>query len=950
MNTDFRFTRFQKDLPGTPKGRFLFFLWIALVAVLAYSPSMSGDFLLDDVKNILENQYVQIDSFSLENLFNAAFKSPIPTRPLPNITFALNHLFHGLHPFGYHLVNLILHLLTGWVVFRFLFFTIKLALPWMKENRNAGISLLTTAVFLLHPVQTQSVSYIVQRMNIMAALFFVLCLYFYALGRTGFGGKQKVIRFGMCALSAVFAFSSKENTAVLPVFLFMYEWFFFPHKKGWAVKTGLLAMVLLAIIIPTVIFLFNLSPVKWIASQYDTSFSLTMLRVLTEFRVLVYYFSLLVFPHPSRLLMDYLYPPSYSIIHPATTLLCIISIFALVLLGGILFQKGRSEKLISFCIFWFFGSIFIESSVINLDLIFEHRLYLPGIGFFLFAVYMGYLLLHHLSAKKGKAILSFSFILLVLFSQWTWQRNHLWADAVAMWKDCLDKATKPARAHYNLAVSLGHAGKFREVESHYRKAIALNPYMTSALYNLGTFLAAKNQNEEAISLFKRALITDPDNVKVMNNLGATLIQAGKASEAQLFFQKAISADPQNANARANLALLLMEEGKTEEAIAQYEVFTRLRPDDPMAHLQLAGALKKKGEISPAIRHLYEVLRMIPESATIHYHLAELLFQEKKFDDGKMHIKKALEIHPEYGNAYYLLARMYSETGEKDNAEKAYLAAIEKQPDHAFAHYNLGILFLQDNKTEKAIHHFETGINLIPKNLQIHINLAGAYDQAGRYEEAIFHYQQALYIRPESVEAENNLAVDLAILGYPDAANRHFQNALMHNPDSAKTRDNYAIFLNNHGIPAEKKEKNHVDSCFHSTLEKRLEKAEQYYTLAKLQEQRGDKNKAFILLKKTLAYNPDHLLALNRMALLDAEEGRTNAAIFRFEQILSINPKLSDIYYNIACLYGRKNQKTKALDWLEKALEKGFSETQRIKTDPDLACIRDTQLFRKTVQN
>jgi hypothetical protein len=233
------------------------------------------------------------------------------------------------------------------------------------------IAFLAAVIWLVHPVQTQSVTYIIQRMNSMASMLFILAFWFYVRGRLAQGNRKTWLWYMGSTLIWLVSLGSKQITLTLPVLVFLYEWYFFQDlSKDWLKRSlkWVLGIAVLFVIIALIYTDFN--PLEKFSRLNDFSkneFTITQ-RALTQLRVIIYYISLLFYPEPSRLNLDYDFPLSYSLFNPFTTLLSLIIIIGLIILGLYLAKK---QRLISFCIFWFLGNLVIESSIIPLAIIFE---------------------------------------------------------------------------------------------------------------------------------------------------------------------------------------------------------------------------------------------------------------------------------------------------------------------------------------------------------------------------------------------------------------------------------------------------------------------------------------------------------------------------------------------------------------------------------------------------
>jgi len=360
---------------------------IAGLALLAYSNTFHVPFHFDDQININNNPNVQIRQFSwdlLERLVKNTYKQSI--RIFSYFTLALNYYFGGFNVFGYHLVNLIVHMASGIFLYGLLILTFNL--PSLKERYGPisyKVALFTSLVFIVHPIQTQSVTYVVQRMSSMAGMFYLLSLVLYVKGRLS-DGWPRFFYFGGTVLSYLLGVFSKENAAILPAFVVLYEFYFFQRldisPKGRKVLFSLVGALL--ILGAFGFILWGQRYLNVIEEGYKFRTFTMSERVLTQFRVVLYYLTLLIYPHPSRLNLDIDFPISKTILDPPTTLISLLIIAGLI---GYSIWTARKRPLISFCILWYFGNLVIESSIFPLEMVYEHRLYLPAVGpFVLFSL------------------------------------------------------------------------------------------------------------------------------------------------------------------------------------------------------------------------------------------------------------------------------------------------------------------------------------------------------------------------------------------------------------------------------------------------------------------------------------------------------------------------------------------------------------------------------------
>jgi len=551
---------------------------------LIYSSNLAGPFVFDDGRNIQNNPAIRLTQFSWSGLMDAATKSPLPNRPLAYISFAFNYYFHSYRTVGFHLTNILIHMLAG--LFLYLFIKITLGLPALQSRfgNSRWLPFIAVLIWLVHPLHTQSVTYIVQRMNSMASMFYILSMLCYVRARLTQGPTVKWLLAAACLMSGVLALATKETAATLPCFLLIYEWFFFQDLSREWLKRHLpsLVGVFILLIVVSLIFMDG-HPLAKILSAYEfRNFTLAQ-RVLTESRVVILYLTLLIFPHPNRLNLDYDFPLSHSLIDPLTTLLALLAITGLLAWSVWLAKKDR---LLSFCLLWFFGNLVIESSVIGLEIVFEHRTYLPSMMIILLAAILAN---RYLRSNFLKAVMICAITL--VFAAWTYERNTTWSNAVSLWSDVVKKSPQKVRPHNNLGNALKHQGKIEEAIVHFNKALQINPGYSKAHNNLGTALASQGKTDEAIKHFGIALYINPNYAAAHSNIGVALAGRNKIEKAIVHFRAALRLKPNKANVHSNLGAALVRQGKLQEALEHLHIALRLKPDDVQTYKNLQICLK-----------------------------------------------------------------------------------------------------------------------------------------------------------------------------------------------------------------------------------------------------------------------------------------------------------------------------------------------------------------------
>jgi tetratricopeptide (TPR) repeat protein len=305
---------------------------------------------------------------------------------------------------------------------------------------------------------------------------------------------------------------------------------------------------------------------------------------LTQFRVVVFYIGLLLWPKPSRLNLDHDFVLSYSLWNPITTLISAVIIITLV---GLAILTAKKEPLLSFGIFWFFGNLIIESSLIGLELVFEHRNYLPSMFLILAMVS---LVMRYLKPAWLGAVL---FCLIgTLFIVWTFERNKVWKDESFLYRDCAEKSPAKARTHNNLGSILLRRNRLQEAIGEFKQALNLKPDYADAHYNLGNALVKQGHLAEGIRHYLETLRLQPRNVKALNNMAATLVLEKRPDEAIMYLKKALNVNPKDPDLHYNIGILFKRRGDLAEARYHFLRTLEISPNRESARLNLSEIEKQ----------------------------------------------------------------------------------------------------------------------------------------------------------------------------------------------------------------------------------------------------------------------------------------------------------------------------------------------------------------------
>jgi protein O-mannosyl-transferase len=656
---------------------------IILLGALIYSNSFYCSFHFDDYPNIVDNLKIQ----KLSDV--SAWWNFYPTRPLGFFTFALNYHFSRLNVVSWHAVNLIIHLINSclvWVMTIFVFSS-----PVMKDNSLAKhgktIALFTALLFVSHPLATQSVTYIVQRLASLVAMFYLLSIVLYMKGRmTGKGRGMKIALFTGAFLSALLAMLTKENAFTLPLAIILTEIFFFRTKKihinykDWRLFLLVAAFFSVMIIIPLEVSFSVFKPIPPSLGHNETTGPVNYL--FTQFSVMLKYMQLLIFP--VNQMLDYDFPLAKSFFE-TRTMLGFLVITGLVILSIFLYKK---QRVISFGILWFFLTLAIESTIIPIvDVIYEHRTYLPSVGYFLILV----TLLSGLMAKGSKTVrlvIMVIMAIMVIINSWlTFERNKVWKDNLSLWTDNVAKTPNLARPVSNRGVACGELGMREQAIADYSRAIELDPRYVIASFNRGVAYGETGQWEKAAEDYTRILMRDPGYTKAWFNRGMANENLGRWKDAASDYSKAIALEPGNAKAFYGRGLARMNLAKWDSALADFSASLRIDTGYAQAWSAMGIVYGNLGQWDNAIDGYTKAVMLDPGLRDAWSNRGTAYQNKGLWDKAISDYTKALQIDPAFATALFNRAVAFGNSGQWDKAVADYSKVLELNPGFTQAYAN-----------------------------------------------------------------------------------------------------------------------------------------------------------------------------------------------------------------------------------------------------------------------
>jgi len=600
-------------ISGTFYSRFFHFFLLALAIAISYSGTLESSWHFDDIYNIIKNKNIQVSSLGWSEISNASLHSPGTgrlSRPVAFFTFALNYYFSGFDTTGYHLVNITIHILCS--IFAYLVFvrTLEIYPGASKFNSTfsiADIALLGAMLWALHPMQTQAVTYIVQRMASMSALFYMIAMYCYLCFRTE-NGRNRWTYLVLAGIFWVTGIFTKENAALLPLSLIAYEFAFF----GFSLKLHKRYVLLLAgtfAIIGTVAFYVMYGDFqKMLVETYRFRPFSMWERLLTEPIVLCRYLFLIFLPIADFLTVESDIFVSTGFFSPPVTMPAMLLISSLVTLS---FCYVRKFPLICFAGLFYFINHLVESTFFSLELYFEHRNYLPSIFiYFVLSYYFCIFVKHYLEKRKeflyGLLVLLMTVIVLSEGNA-TYLRNDVWESEITLLTDAIEKAPDNIRPYISLGVEYMRLNEIDRAKELYRKAEKLyklrpdkyqNNFVALLYYNAGVAALRNKDHTKAIQLMLKSSDLDPASWETHVNLGYLFFIRGDLKNAVTALNNALQMRPGEADIYNMLGRTLYAQGELDAALRVLKSGLAVKEKSEM-QLNLIGVYLRKGDVRSA---------------------------------------------------------------------------------------------------------------------------------------------------------------------------------------------------------------------------------------------------------------------------------------------------------------------------------------------------------------
>ncbi len=712
---------------------------IVLAVFFSYLPSITGGFVFDD-NLLLTKNYLVRNPDGLHRIWCTS--ESVDYWPITNTALWLEWRLWGMHPAGYHVTNLVLHVaeaLLIWIILQ------RLSVPG---------AFLAAVIFAVHPVNVESVAWIAQRKNTMAMLFFLLSILWYVKYVISFHAPRPT--FGWCPVAA------KQLTTHCPPTTAHYSWYWLSLGAFVTAMLGKGSVVILPVVLLGIVWwlrplttrdIVKISPffaaaavlagVNMWFQTHGTAIVIRsagfMERLLGAGGVVWFYLYKAFFP----LNLIFLYPQWHIEAGYLSWWLPILAALAVTALLW-LYRASWSRPLLFawgfFCVALVPMMGFTDVGLMKYSLVADHYQHIAIIGAIALASAGWSKWFRFNRDEISWAATAVAVTATAVLAVLTWRQNGLYRNEIELYQATLEKNPNCWLLHNNLGIALVAAGRPQDAFPHYRQALFLKHDYPEALYNMGNAFRKIGQYQKAIECYRQALEQKPDLTDALINLGLALVQAGRPEEAIQQYRKALEIDYNQADAQFYLGSAFKDLGQYQQAIEHYRQALLLKPDYFEVLNDLGALLTEGGRFSQAIEHYRQALIINPDSAETHYNLGNALLKSSRTEEAIEQYKIALALKPDYFEVHNNLGAALIKAGRPQEAINHYKQGLRLKPDFASTCMSLASAYASVNQSAQAIDAALKAIELARSQ--------GKAELAGQYEEWLNSYRAGLPSPPE----------------------------------------------------------------------------------------------------------------------------------------------------------------------------------------------------------
>lgn len=703
--------------PPPPSDRpvplWLVFLGLLLVTLVAYAPAWHGGPLWDDDAHI-----TRVGLQSIHGLWRIWFDVGATQQyyPIAHSAFWVMHRLWGDATLGYHLVNIVLHASSAFLV------------ALILRRLQAPGAFLAALIFAVHPIEVESVAWMTELKNTLSGACYLAAFLSYLT----FDRNRSPRAYGLSLVLFALAILSKSVTATLPAALLVVFWW----KRGslrWR-EDAMPLIPFFALGIGSGLF------TAWVERTQigaeGAAFNFTIVeRCLIAGRAFWFYLAKVAWPANLVFIYqrwDVSQQVWWQYLYPLAALALVVALWA---------YRSRSRAPLAAVLF-FAGTLFPALGFFNVypfiySFVADHFQYLAGLGVIALAS-AGIATFAARRPVSSRAILAAAAVVIALpATVLTWNQSRQYADAETLYQTTIARNPSCWMAYINL-------GRLREQSA---RAHGDDPQLL----------------EQALTMSREAVRLEPNVSQARNNLGSLLVTMGRLHEADQEYREALRLKPSDAEVHANLALVLERQQRSAEALAEADAAIGLRADLASAHLTRADALQSLGRLDEAAAAYATAVRLAPDEAEAHNNFGSALARLGRVDDAATQFGEAVRLNPRAYRASNNLGQLLLKAGRPDEAIAHFKAAIAIQPDFVQAHYNLANALDAVGRRDEAIAEYREAIRYEPEFADAHNELGVTLAELGRFQEAVAEFRETVRLKPESPDARANLARALAMI-------------------------------------------------------------------------------------------------------------------------------------------------------------------------------------------
>ncbi|MDP2984687.1 MAG: tetratricopeptide repeat protein [Candidatus Latescibacter sp.] len=686
---------------------------------------------IDDDTYVYENVNVKsgLNPQSIINSFTSTHGSCLWI-PVTWLSLIVDYELFGLNPGGYHLTNVLFHIINTLLLFAF----------FRKTTGNTWRSAFVAALFALHPLHVESVAWITERKDVLSIFFMMMALYMYSK----YVERPSLRKYVPVIVLFSLGIMAKPMIITFPVLLLLLDFWPFGRFNGGGKVTlknskfMKVAKVTINRIFIEKIPFFMISAIVFIvtlvvAKGGNALISLDSLSLPQRLQEAVLSYALYIGKMIVPRHLAFFYPYRSEAVP-----LWEVSCAGLLLMGitVLVIRLSRRFPWYPFGWFWYLVSLLPVIGIFQAgeQSMADRFTYMPLIGLFVMGVWGVSDSIHNWGQKK--LILSMLMMVIIfIYGTITWVQVKHWKDTYSLLSHALTVTSKNYLAHQYI----------------------------------GYYYARHGKIEDAFTHFNEALKIDPSFARIHNDLGALLTRIGKYDEALAHFREALRLDPNYAEVHDNIGILYAGQGKTNEALMHYNEALKLKPNNDKVLNHIGILWYNFGNNDKALGYYNEALRLNPNYAEAHDNIGILYDSQGKTNEALMHYNKALKLDPNNDKVLKDIGILWYNIGNIDKALMYYNEALKLNPGNADTHKSIGIILYKEGKNNEAFSHFSEALQINPNIAEAYFYMGNILVQQEKYEEAIIRFKDAIRLKPDLVDARTNLAYIYKRLGKIDDA-------------------------------------------------------------------------------------------------------------------------------------------------------------------------------------